>query len=74
VQQALDKDDDTIELQGTLGPRPFDPKTGGRLDEGSVLCFSAEDSQVTLKSDVLRYDRGSNELVGDFPCFPGFYP
>jgi hypothetical protein len=72
--QALAKPDASIELDGTLGPPDFDPQTGVRHDQGSVLCFKLESGALTLETDVLRYDTQLGQFQGTFPCFDGFYP
>jgi len=72
--QALQKPDSTIELDGTLGPPDFDPKTGVRHDQGSVLCFKLTSGVLSLETDVLRYDTELGQFQGTFPCFDGFYP
>jgi hypothetical protein len=58
-----------ISLQGTLGPPDFDVNTGARQSVGSAWCV---DSGGHQRSDVLRLDSGSGEMVGTFPCFTGF--
>jgi hypothetical protein len=73
VYEALDAPNSTIELDGTLGPPNFDPKTGARIDDGSVFCF--EDNAQTglrLRSEVLRFSHDTGLLSGSFPCFLGF--
>lgn len=58
-----------VSLEGTLGPPDFDESTGARRGTGSVWCV---DENLVLRYDVLRYDRDSKTLSGDFPCFDGF--
>ena len=72
--QALTKQDSTIELDGTLGPPDFDPDTGVRHDQGSVLCFKLDSGVLSLETDVLRYDTALGQFQGTFPCFDNFYP
>jgi hypothetical protein len=72
--QALAKADASIELDGTIGPPDFDPKTGVRHDQGSVLCFKLDSGALSLETDVLRYDTQLGQFQGTFPCFDGFYP
>jgi hypothetical protein len=74
VFTALEPPAATIELDGTLGPPNFDPTTGVRIDDGSVLCFDNQQGLIGLHTEVLRYDRGLQGFVGTFPCFSGFYP
>lgn len=62
----------TINLQSTLGPPSFDPKTGVRPVTGGVFCF---DKTGTSLTDVLRYDAAKRDVTGQpFPCFSGIYP
>lgn len=61
-----------INLNGTMGPSDFDPGVGARHGAGSVYCFLPQDGTVSYAYDVLRYDPRSDELSGDFPCFPDF--
>ena len=49
----------SIRLDGTMGPPDFNPK-GGRATAGSVWCVDASDG---YRSDVLRYDTATGELV-----------
>jgi hypothetical protein len=70
---ALSKPDSSIELDGTLGPPDFDPATGVRHDQGSVLCFQLSNGVLSLETDVLRYDTQLGQFQGTFPCFDGFY-
>ncbi len=73
VFDALSDADATIKLNSTLGPASFDPKTGVRAVSGSVFCFEPSGGDVTLRTDVLRYDAQTQQLVGDkFDCFSGF--
>lgn len=67
---ALNRSSDaTITLNGTLGPPDFDRETGGRISPGSVWCV---DDGLEQRVDVLRFDEGTQTLVGSFPCFTGF--
>jgi len=66
-----------IELDGTLGAPNFDLKLGTRIDPGSVFCFeqpSPTVAQVSLRTQVLRYNPSSQAFTGTFSCFPGFVP
>jgi len=62
----------TIALQGTLGPAAFDPKTGGWRGNASVFCIEQREGTDEFSMDVLKYDRGTGELKGEFPCIDGF--
>jgi hypothetical protein len=70
---ALENEDTTIELQGTLGPPDFDPASGVRYAVGGVFCFEETGNMATLRADVLRYNRTLGNFNGSFPCFPGFF-
>jgi hypothetical protein len=62
---ALETAGSSIELDGTMGPPNFDPRTGGRDEPGSVWCV---EPTHTIETDVLRLDAQGN-LTGTFPCF-----
>jgi hypothetical protein len=62
-----------VHVRSTLGPPDFDTKTGVRAVDGSVLCFENKGLYVALRKHVLRYDRDQGALIGNFPCFPGFF-
>jgi hypothetical protein len=74
VFEALAVANQSIELDGTIGPPNFDPNTGSREDDGSVFCFGYTQSILSLRSEVLRYHHDTGMLTGSFPCFPGFFP
>jgi hypothetical protein len=60
IPDALSElDNNTIRLEGTLGPPDFNAN-GGREVPGSVWCI---DSSVKYRSDVLVYDSATGELV-----------
>lgn len=61
-----------IRINGTMGLSDFDPGVGARRGTGSVYCFRLNDGQPTFTYDVLRYNRDTGELEGEFPCIPGF--
>jgi hypothetical protein len=67
--QAYLQSNPSLSLQGTLGPPDFDVSTGSRLADGSVWCIAEVDGEFTYHYDVLRLDRSSGELYGDFDCF-----
>ncbi|HET9956491.1 MAG TPA: hypothetical protein VFQ61_18425 [Polyangiaceae bacterium] len=60
-----------IRLNGTMGLADFDPGVGARRGNGSIYCIQRRGSQLGFVYDVLRYDKSSKTLKGEFPCFPG---
>jgi len=62
-----------VHVLSTLGPPDFDPATGVRPVEASVLCFDNLGTYVVPHRNVLRYDRDVGALAGTFPCFSGFF-
>ncbi len=72
VFNALSAPGASVNVQSTLGPPSFDPKTGVRPVTGGVFCFDKAGKPV---NDVLRYDAAKKDVVGQsFPCFSGIYP
>jgi len=75
IFDALKAPATTVHIASTLGPPDFDPKTGVRPVDGSVLCFQKVDpTTVQPRTDVLRYDRDQATFTGTFPCFDNFFP
>ncbi len=74
VFKALSRPGTTVHIASTLGPPDFDAATGVRPVEGGVFCFKKVNLTVQKANDVLRYDRDQAALIGNFPCFSGFYP
>jgi hypothetical protein len=72
VFDALEPEDSSIELVGTLGPPNF--FNGIRVDAGSVFCIERDGDELKKVGDALRYNRTTREFDGDFPCFEGFPP
>ncbi len=67
---ALSRPTADIRLVGTLGPPDFDTSAGVRVESGSVTCF---DGTGRAHYHVLRYDRPTGQLQGDFStCYAGF--
>jgi hypothetical protein len=62
----------TFRLVGSAGPPNFD-SAGGRTDPGSVWCING---LLEFLPDGMRYEAGSQKLVGTFPCwaFPALPP
>jgi hypothetical protein len=71
VAKAL-RSEPSIALQGTMGPPTFDPTTGAWRGNGSVFCIDENAEGDAFLMDVMRYDRDTGELSGDFPCIEGF--
>lgn len=61
----------SIRLQGTMGLADFDPGVGARRGNGSVYCVKRDSGLVSFEYDVLRFERGTNTLSGEFTCFSG---
>jgi hypothetical protein len=59
-------------FEGTLGPPDIDAARGTWNTVGSVYCFGGDAGNVTVRHDVLRYNRATGTLDGTFDCFPGF--
>jgi hypothetical protein len=74
VFDALAEPGSNIEVRSTMGPPSFDPDTGVRSVDASVLCFQKDGTTVTRQLDVLRYDRKLSKFRGAFPCFTGLFP
>jgi len=76
VLDALEGEDSSIELIGTLGPPTFDLEHGVRIDPGGIYCFqdSASVTDTVFHPDALRYERASGSFSGSFPCFDAFFP
>jgi hypothetical protein len=62
---ALEEPGSSIVLNGAMGPPDFDPRTGARVEPGTVWCVT---EGRKLHMDVLRLD-SEGRLSGDFPCF-----
>jgi hypothetical protein len=62
--KALQTPNETITLNGAMGPPDFDD-TGARHDSSTVWCLMPDRS---VKIDVLRLN-SEGSLEGDFPCF-----
>jgi hypothetical protein len=67
VFAVLSNPEATIQLESTLGPPGFDPVTGNRPIDASVLCFDRTGDKVTLVRDVRRFDRALGKFRGSVP-------
>jgi hypothetical protein len=74
VFETLAAPDESIALEGTLGPPAFDLETGIRIDPGGVYCFTTTGNRVFVEPDALRYSIASESFAGNFPCFSDFFP
>jgi hypothetical protein len=72
VFTALEPENSSIELVGTLGPPNF--FNGIRADAGSVFCIERDGANLNKVGDALRYNRTTREFDGEFPCFEAFPP
>ena len=77
LDDALDVEDGTLQLNSTLGPPTFDPETGVRPVDAGVFCFFSENGTASKRRlDVQRYDRTLGEFRDgrEEPCFAGLFP
>jgi len=69
VFEALKDPKSIIALDGVTGPPDFDPKTGARVDTGSLYCFNPN---LSVSFSVERFEPEAGAFEGSFDCFAGF--
>lgn len=69
---ALSTSSAGVTFVGALGPPDIDPATGTWQSVGAVYCYPPAVGSIAPSYDVLRYNRSTGNLDGDFSCFVGF--